>query len=387
MDMDVNYDSCAGLDVHQETVIACILHGKRTSTRPKAEIRTFGTTQSQLDQLADWLKSFDCQAVALESTGVFWKPIWHVLADKFKLILANPQRIKGIPGHKTDKKDARWIAKLLRLDLIPASFVPDEEIQDLRDLTRTRKYLIESRNKQKNRIHQILQCGGIKLTTYIEDIFGKSGRNMLELLVNGEIITPQIIKPLVYTSLKKKVPQIVDAMNGFMRSHHRFMLREMLDIINAYEKSIAHYEAEIDTILQQYEAEVQLLISFKGLQRDSAGIIIAEIGVDMSVFDDEKHLASWAGLCPGNHESAGKRYSSKINHGNAYLKRILCQASWAAAKSPTSELGAFFRRKKKQRGPKKAAVATAHRLLKQIYFTFLEYSNQKERVIAATITR
>ena len=387
MNMDVTYDCCAGLDVHQENVVACILHGKRTSTRPKAELHTFGTTQSQLNQLADWLHAFDCQAIAMESTGVFWKPIWHVLAPEFKIILANPQRIKGIPGHKTDKKDARWIAKLLRLDLIPASFVPDEIIQDLRDLTRARKHLVESRNKQKNRAHQILQCGGIKLTTYIEDVFGKSGRNMLNLLVDGEVITPEIVKPLVYTSLKKKVPQIVDAMNGFMRAHHRFMLHEVLSLMDSFDACIADYEAQIDIILQQYEAEVQLLVDFKGISHDSAGIIIAEIGTDMSVFDDEKHLASWAGLCPGNHESAGKRYSSKINHGNAYLKRILCQASWAAAKSKNGDLGEFFRRKKKQRGPKKAAVATAHRMLKQIYFTLLNFQQTKERTLAATSVR
>ncbi|WP_167850211.1 IS110 family RNA-guided transposase, partial [Levilactobacillus suantsaiihabitans] len=292
-----------------------------------------------------------------------------------------------IPGHKTDKKDARWIAKLLRLDLIPASFVPDETIQDLRDLTRARKHLIESRNKQKNRIHQVLQCGGVKLTTYIEDIFGKSGRNMLELLANGEVITSELVKPLVYTTLKKKVPQIVDAMNGFMRAHHRFMLNEILRLIDTFDASIAEYEARIDILLQQYEAEVSLLISFKGIQRESAGIILAEIGTDMSVFEDEKHLASWAGLCPGNRESAGKRHNSKINHGNAYLKRILCQASWAAAKSKEGDLGAFFRLKRRQRGPKKAAVATAHRMLKQIYFALLTHQESKKHTLAATSVR
>lgn len=355
MDINVNYDCCAGLDVHQGNVVACVLHGKRTSTRPKAETRTFGTTQMQLNQLADWLDSFECQAVAMESTGVFWKPIWHVLADRFEVILANPQRIKGIPGHKTDKKDARWIAKLLRLSLVPPSFVPAEAIQDLRDLTRTRKHLVESKNKQKNRIHQILQCAGIKLTTYIEDVFGKSGRNMLNLLVNGEVVTAEIVKPLVFTSLKKKTIQIVEAMNGFMRAHHRFMLGESLKIMDAFDESIASYEAEI--------------------------------GVDMSVFPDEKHLSSWAGLCPGNHESAGKRYHSHVNHGNAYLKRILCQASWAAKRAKHSDLGDFFRIKMKQRGVKKACVATAHKFLVKIYFTLLAYSNQKERTLAATSVR
>lgn len=387
MDINVNYDCCAGLDVHQGNVVACVLHGKRTSTRPKAETRTFGTTQMQLNQLADWLDSFECQAVAMESTGVFWKPIWHVLADRFEVILANPQRIKGIPGHKTDKKDARWIAKLLRLSLVPPSFVPAEAIQDLRDLTRTRKHLVESKNKQKNRIHQILQCAGIKLTTYIEDVFGKSGRNMLNLLVNGEVVTAEIVKPLVFTSLKKKTIQIVEAMNGFMRAHHRFMLGESLKIMDAFDESIANYEAEIDVLLQQYEGEVELLTCFAGISRETASIIIAEIGVDMSVFPDEKHLSSWAGLCPGNHESAGKRYHSHVNHGNAYLKRILCQASWAAKRAKHSDLGDFFRIKMKQRGVKKACVATAHKFLVKIYFTLLAYSNQKERTLAATSVR
>ncbi|MDE1550071.1 IS110 family transposase, partial [Jeotgalibaca caeni] len=222
--MDIIYESCAGLDVHQENVVACVLTGPLTSTRPKKEMRKFSTTTKGLLEMREWLLSFRCQAVAMESTGIYWKPIWHILQDDFNLILANPRKIKNIPGHKTDRKDAEWIAKLTRIDLIPRSSVPEENFQDLRDLTRTRKRYVESVTSSKNRIHKILQTAGIKITSYVEDIFGASGRHLLQMLLNGEEATAETVEPLVYTSLKKKVPDIVQAMHGFFRPHHRFLL-------------------------------------------------------------------------------------------------------------------------------------------------------------------
>lgn len=365
--VNVIYTSCAGLDVHQATVVACLLHGKLTSTRPKKELKTFETTQKGLSQLAEWLTGFDCQAVAMESTGVYWQPIWHVLEDRFPLILANPQRIKGIAGHKTDKVDARWIAGLLRVDLIPASFIPSESIRELRDLTRTRKHLVEDRNRKKNRVQKILQTAGIKLTTYIADIFGKSGRALLDMLVNGEVLTPATVEKVVFTSLKRKVPLIVEALNGFFNEHHRFMLDQQLKLIDVDEDTIAQYERRIDTYLEMYTAEVELLRSFPGIQKNATAIVLAEVGPDVITFKDASHLASWAGLCPGNNESAGKRKSRHINHGNAYLKRILCQAAWATIRIKNSRFEKLYRRVKARQGPKKAIVAVAHKLICLIY--------------------
>lgn len=376
--MEYVYESCAGLDVHQNNVVACVLHGPLTSTRPKKEEKRFDTTTSGLSALKEWLSSFDCQVVAMESTGVYWKPIWHVLQADFQLILANPRKIKAIPGHKTDKKDAEWIAKLMRIDLIPTSFVPEETIQDLRDLTRSRKSLVESCNKEKNKIHKILQTAGIKMTTYIEDIFGASGRNLLEMLINGEILTEETIAANVYTSLKKKIPQLVDALNGFVRSHHRFMLEQEYDMILAYEKTIKNMEERIDQVLENYQEEVAVLDELPGIDRKAAAVIIAEIGTDMTQFPSVEHLASWAGLCPGNNESSGKRKSTHITKGNAYLKKVLCQAAFAASRSKNTKFKAHFYRIKQNRGTQKAVVATAHSLLKTIYTLLSTKQHYKE---------
>ncbi|HFR3627980.1 TPA: transposase, partial [Streptococcus suis] len=219
--MDVLYQSCAGIDVHQANIVVCILHGPLTSTRPKREMATFDTTTKGLRACHDFLSQFHVEAVGMESTGVYWRPVWHALCDDFKLILAQPAHMKAIPSQKTDKKDAHWIAKLTRIGLLPRSFVPDKTIQELRELTRQRKHYVESRNRETNRIHKILQSGGIKLTTYIEDIMGLSGRNLLQLLVDGTPITPRIVHQSVYTSLKKKVPQLLEALDGYFSDHHR----------------------------------------------------------------------------------------------------------------------------------------------------------------------
>lgn len=368
--MEYIYESCAGLDVHQDNVVACVLYGPLTSTRPKKEVKKFDTTTHGLNYLKEWLLGFKCEAVTMESTGVYWKPIWHVLQDDFHLILANPRKIKHIPGHKTDKKDSEWIAKLTRIDLIPQSFVPEEAIQDLRDLTRTRKNLVEARNRVKNQIHKILQTAGIKLTTYIADIFGLSGRNLLEMLINGEEVTEEKVSSLVYTSLKKKVPQIVDAMNGFLRSHHRFLLDQEYQLMLAYEKASKEMESRIDWALGVYEIDVEVLVELPGIDRKAASVIIAEIGTDISQFPSAENLASWAGLCPGNNESAGKRKSTHINKGNPFLKRVLCQAAFAASSKKDSKYKAKFYRIKQNRGSQKAIIAIAHDLLRTIYFLF-----------------
>lgn len=248
--------------------------------------------------------------------------------------------------------------------------MPEETIQDLRDLTRTRKHLVEAKNSEKNRLHKILQSAGIKITTYIEDIFGASGRNLIELLINGEVITEEKVKSLVYTSLKKKVPQIVEALNGFVRGHHRFLLEQSYQLILSYEKIIKNLTIQIDKTLAEYEEQLSILTEIPGVDRITASVVIAEIGIDMSQFPNVTNLASWAGICPGNNESSGKRKSTRINKGNPYLKKVLCQAAWAATRAKGSRFQVKFSRIKHNRGAQKATIAIAHDILKIIYILF-----------------
>ncbi len=233
----------------------------------------------------------------MESTGIYWKPIWHILQGNFELILANPYKIKNIPGQKTDKKDASWIAKLLRVDLILKSFVPEEPIQDLRELTRLRKMWIESRNREKNREHKILETVGIKLTSYMTDIFGLSGRNLLNLLINEEEITAEKVEKAVYTSLKFKVPELIEGLTGFFRSHHRFLLAQVLDVIDMYTSKISELEIKIADYLLLYQQYVDRLVTISGISLDSAAVIISEFGTNMNQFSSAERLASWVGLC------------------------------------------------------------------------------------------
>jgi len=299
-------ERCAGLDVHQETIVACVMFGP-LDKRAKKEIRTFGTTTKELLQLQDWLAEYNCTDVAMESTGVYWKPVWNILEGSFHLWLANPQRIKNVPGRKTDMKDAVWIAQLLRCGLIEASFVPPEDIRDLRDLTRYRRKLLGDATAEKNRVHRILQDANIKLTTYVSDIFGVSGRALLESLVNGEVLEPHEVERMVKTQLKRKVPQLIDALNGRIRFHHRKMIQKHLKHLAYLEKEIEVLESDITQLLFPYQEAVDLLVTIPGIQKDAAAGILAEIGCDMTMFPSEGHLASWAGVSPGNNESAGKK--------------------------------------------------------------------------------
>lgn len=364
--MDAILERCAGLDVHQETVVACVMYGP-LDRKPKQEIRTFQTTTKGLLELHDWLYQFECTHVAMESTGVLWKPVWNVLEGSFELVLANARRIKNVPGRKTDVHDAAWIAQLLRCGLITPSFIPPEDIRDLRDLTRYRRKLLGDSTAEKNRIHKILQDANIKLTTFVSDLFGVSGRALLESIINGEVLSPDQVKDMVKTTLKRKVPQLVDALNGRVRAHHRKMIGMHFDHLLYIEKCIAELEEEIDKLLRPYRELIDLLVTIPGVQTDAAAVILAEIGYDMSCFPSEAHLASWAGLCPGNNESAGKKKSSRTTKGNKSLKAVLCQAAWAASKSKGTRLSSYFHRVQKRRGQKKATVATAHLLLRIIY--------------------
>ena len=313
--MDAVLECCVGLDVHQETMVACVLFGP-LEHKPKKEIRTFGTTTPELLTLSDWLEEQKCSHVAMESTGIYWKPVWNILeTGQFQLILANAQRIKNVPGRKTDVKDAEWIAQLLRSGLIESSFVPPVEIRDLRDLTRYRKKLLQDTTQEKNRIHKVLQDANIKITTYISDVFGVSGRNIMESLLAGEVITAETITKMVRGKVRSKVPGLVDALNNRLRRHHREMIRFSWEHLKYLERTILEIEGRIEQCLRPYREEVELLDSIPGVNSTAAAIMIAELGTDMSAFPTDNHVSSWAGVSPGNNESAGKKKEQEPHQG------------------------------------------------------------------------
>ncbi|MCA0754198.1 IS110 family transposase [Paenibacillus sp. N4] len=364
--MEAILERCAGLDIHQETVVACVLYGE-LERKPKQEIRTFSTTTKGLLALNDWLNEWECTHIAMESTGVYWKPVWNILEGAFTLILANARRIKNVPGRKTDVADAFWIAQLLRSGLISPSFVPPVDIRNLRDLTRYRRKLLGHATAEKNRVHKILQDANVKLTTYISEIFGASGRALLESIINGEVLDADKVREKVKTSLKRKVHELLEALDGRMNKHHRMMLGLHFDHLSYIEKQLEMVESEIDRLLVPHLPSMELLITIPGIQKDAAAVILAEIGNDMSCFGGDPQLAAWAGLSPGNNESAGKKKSSRIAKGNKNLKAVLCQAAWAASKSKGTRLASFFYRIQKRRGQRKATIATAHLILRIIY--------------------
>lgn len=364
--MDAILQRVAGLDVHKETVVACILYG-RLDRRPKKETKTFGTTVKELLKLQDWLAEHKVTDVAMESTGVYWKPVWNILEGNVTLILANAQRIKNVPGRKTDVSDANWIAKLLRAGLIESSFVPPVEFRDLRDLTRYRRKLLGHATSEKNRIHKILQDANIKISTYVSDVFGVSGHALLQSILNGEVLEMEEVRALVKTTLKKKVPQIVDALNNRIRSHHRELIQMHYDHLSYIEKQIEELESKINQLVTPYQEEMDLLITIPGIKQDAAAGILAEIGIDMSQFPSDGNIASWGGFSPGNNESAGKKKSTKSTKGNKGLKAVLCQVAWAAMKTKDSRLSSFYYRIVKRRGPYKANMALAHLILRIIY--------------------
>ena len=306
---------CAGLDVHQETVVACVLIGE-LDKKPESKIRTFGTYTKDLEELHDWLLEEKVEQVAMESTGVFWKCVWNIIEDEnYEIKLANAKEIKNMPGRKTDVKDAQWIAELLRCGLVKSSFVPDVEIRELRDLTRYRRKIIQQASSEKNRIHKILQDANIKLTTDVSDIFGDTGRKLIEKIIEGREITEEDLIEATSgrgkASLREKIPQIKEGLKGTTREHHRKMIKLIYEHLKYLEKELEEIEEMIDENCKGYIKEIELLDSIPGINKDSAKAIIAEIGTDMNQFPTVKHLTSWAGMSPGNNESAGVKKKGK----------------------------------------------------------------------------
>lgn len=354
-----------GLDVHQATVVACLLVVLKNGQIQK-QVRTFGTTTRELLGLREWLQSEGCVHVAMESTGVYWKPVYAVLEGAFEIVVANAQHIKKVPGRKTDVKDSEWIADLLCHGLLRTSFVPPKPIRELRDLTRYRRKLVESQVAERNRLLKLLETANIKLASVATDVFGISGRLMLRALIEGKA-TPQEVAELAKGKLRKKISELELALEGKLEEHHRFLLQLQLDRLEAAEKDLAILEQRIQEKLKPYEAQLTLLDEIPGVDWTLAAVIIAELGVDMSVFGNVSQLASWAGVCPGNNESAGKRKSSRIPKGNVYLKTALVEAANSAAKAKGTYLRDKFYRLKARRGYKRAAVAIAHKILMAIY--------------------
>ena len=358
--MEVMHARCCGLDVHKESVVACLR--LQEGRRAKTEVRQFGTTTAELLRLHEWLAHAACTHVGMESTSVYWRPVFNLLEGSFDVVLANAHHIKGVPGRKTDIKDCEWIANLLAHGLIRASFIPPSAIRDLRDLTRHRKSLIRDRVKATNRVYKLLETANIKLANVVADVLGVSGRAMLNALVAGET-DPNRLAKLAKGSLTPKVNQLAEALRGQFTSHHTFLLGQMLTQLDQLAELVAKCDARILEISKPFEPEIQRLQTIVGVGRRSAEVMVSEIGVDMSRFSSAGHLASWARICPGNHESAGKRRSTGTGSGNNWLRTTLLESAWAAAHSRKSYLGAQFRRISKRRGPKRAGIAVAHSIL------------------------
>ena len=360
--MEPIVERCCGLDVHQATVVACLLVGC-AKQRPRKEIRTFSAVTRGLLELRDWLLTEGCTHVAMESTGIYWKPVYAVLEGSLELIVGNAHHIKNVPGRKTDVKDAEWLSHLLRHGLIAKSFVPPQPIRDLRDLVRYRRKLVESRTAERNRLSKLLETANIKLSGVISDIFGASGMEMLHALLEGTATAPQMAQ-LAKQRMRAKIPELELALEGRVEEHHRFLLKMQLSRLEQVDADLARLEEHIDQLLVPYQEQRRRLMKIPGVDRIVAAILVAEIGVDMSVFKSASHLAAWAGVSPGNNESAGKQKSTQTRKGNIHLKTALVEAAVAASHKKGSYFKDKFFRLKARRGFKRAAMAIAHKILK-----------------------
>jgi transposase len=363
--MQVLVERGCGLDVHQATVVACLLKVEKDG-RVHKHMRSFGTTTRELMCLREWLISEGCTHLGMESTGVYWKPVYAVLEGALEIVVANAQHVKKVPGRKTDVKDAEWLADLLCHGLLRPSFVPPKPIRELRDLTRYRSKLVQSQAAERNRLLKLLETANVKLSSVATDVFGVSGRLMLRALIEGKT-SPREMAELAKKKLRSKIPQLEMALEGRIEEHHRFLLKLQLDRLEAVEKDLEILEQRIQHKLEPYAPQLALLDEIPGVDWTLSAVIIAELGVDMSVFENVSQLTSWAGVCPGNNESAGKRKSSRIPKGNVYLKTALVEAANCAAKTKGTYLRDKFYRLKARRGYKRAAVAIAHKILVAIY--------------------
>lgn len=367
--MELLHPVCCGMDVHKEIVVACLRKSKEGGEVVKHTL-SFGTTVKELGELAAWLTEENCPIAAMESTGVYWKPVYHILSQTLEVVVGNARDMKQVPGKKTDKRDASWISELLAHGLINPSFIPTPELSALRGMTRTRVTYVQTRSQAKNRVHKVLQEANIKLSSFASDVFGKSGRAMLDALVCGER-NPEVLADLAKGRLRAKISSLELALEGCFTENHALLIRQGLEQIDYLDRQIAELDSKIEELIQPMATEVEQVVTIPGVDRKAASIIISEIGIDLVRFGSAKRLASWAGLCPGNNESAGKRRSGKTRKGNRALRRLLPQCAWAARKTD-SYLGRTFLRLEHRLGSKKAAIAIGHKILVIIYHLLTE---------------
>jgi len=363
--MDVLFERCCGLDIHKRTVMACLVVPGPTGA-PTKEVKSFGTMTDDLVQLADWLLAASCTHVAMESTGVYWKPVWNLLEDQFALLLVNARHVKAVPGRKTDAKDCEWLADLLRHGLLRGSFVPDRGQRELRELTRYRTSLVQERSAEINRLQKTLEGANIKLGDVATDIMGLSSRQMLAALADGQTNAAAMAQ-LAQGRLRDKLPALERALAGSIGTHQRFLLARQLTHIDFLDAAITEVSVEIAERLRSVADALERLTSIPGIGRRTAEVLIAEVGTDMDRFPTGAHLASWAGMCPGNDESAGKRRSGKTRKGSPWLRSALIEAARAAGRSKGTYLAAQYHRLAARRGTKRAAVAVGHTILLIVY--------------------
>jgi transposase len=375
--METLYRTCTGLDVHKTTVVACVRR-LDASGKARQQTRTFATTTAALLELCDWLTGAGVTHVAMESTGVYWKPIWNILEGQFQMLLVNAQHIKQVPGRKTDVKDAEWIAQLLQHGLLRGSCVPPRPQRELRELTRQRRKLVDANAAVANRIQKVLEDANIKLGSVATDVLGVSGRAMLESIIAGGD-DPATMAQQARGRMRRKIGELEQALRGRVTEHHRFLLRLLLDDWDGRTRLIARLTQRIDAVLTASMQEaVERLTTIPGIDRRAAEAIVAETGPDLASFDSAAKMASWAGVCPGNDESAGKRRSGKTTKGNRWLRVFLVQAAWAASHTKQTYLSAQYRRLASRRGRKRALVGLAHTLLVVIYHVLKQRTTYQE---------
>ena len=372
--MDVLVDRCAALDVHKDQVTACVRRWAATGRRRESETRTFSTTLLSLRVLHAWLAGEQVSVVAMEATGVYWKPVWYELEDAgvFELKLLNPQHVKAVSGRKTDVRDAQWLAKLVECDMVDGSFVPPRTIRELRDVTRYRRRVVEESGREQQRLQKLLEDAQVKLDSVVSNIIGVSARLILEALCDGER-DPEELAELAKGQLRRKIPELREAVPGRFNEHHAVLVRELLAHIDYLAAVEARLDGRVDELMRPFVAERELLVTIPGIGKRNAEVIIAEIGVDMDRFPTAQHLASWAGMCPGNNESAGKRRSGKTRRGDSWLQSALVEAGWSASRTKGTSMQARFWRIAKHRGVEKATYAVGHHLLIVIWWMLHEH--------------
>lgn len=370
--MDVVVERGSGLDVHKKTVVACV-----DGEGIKKEIRTYGTVTNELLKLKKWLKDNGITHVAMESTGIYWKPVFNVLEDSFEVMLVNARHIKNVPGRKTDVRDSEWLCKLLRNGLVKGSFIPPKEIRELRDLTRYRKKLVESIAAEKNRIQKVLEDANIKLSSVATDIFGVSGSDIINELIKGKMSVEQMVG-LLKGRLRKKKKEVKEALIGYFQEHHKFMIKASLEHIKIIEQITVELEKKIDAKMNKYREDYNRLQTIPGVKEQGAAAIIAEIGTDMEKFPTEDHLSSWAGMSPGNNESAGKKKTGRTTQGNKCLKAMLTECAWAATRTKDTYLRAKYHSLVGRRGKKRALMAVGHKILQMSYYIIRDKVEYKE---------